>query len=60
LALYLSALVSILGKKVTIAAIYNDNNNNNMILMDIKKLKAIEPTEEAYKRLRASAIIRRG
>jgi hypothetical protein len=49
-----------LGKKVTIAAAYDDDDSESLILMDIKELKATEPTEEAYKRLRASATARRG
>jgi hypothetical protein len=60
LALYSSASVGTLGKKVTIAAIYDDNNSESLILMDAKELIATEPTEEAYKRLRASATARRG
>jgi hypothetical protein len=52
--------VGTLGKKVTIAAVYNDNNSKSLILIDIEELKATEPTEEAYERLRASATARRG
>jgi hypothetical protein len=60
LALYLSTLVSILSKKVIITAVYNNNNSESLILIDIKELKAIKLIEEAYKHLRASAIIKRG
>jgi hypothetical protein len=48
------------GKKVTIAAAYDDDDSESLILMDIEELKATEPTEEAYERLRASATARRG
>ena len=67
LALYLdywlfnpTALANVLGKKVTITAIYNDDNSKSLILINIEELKATEPTEEAYERLRASATARRG
>jgi hypothetical protein len=60
LALYLSTLINILSKKVIITTIYNNNNNKSLILINTKELKVIKLMKEAYKYLKASAIIKRG
>jgi hypothetical protein len=54
------ALVNTLSKKVIITAIYNNDNNKSLILINAKELKTTELIKEAYKHLKASAIIRRG
>ena len=59
-ALYLSALAGVVGKRVTIAAAYDDDNGYSLTALDIKDLQALEEKEQAFKRLRASSTLRGG
>jgi hypothetical protein len=59
-ALYSSASAGVIGKRVTIAAAYDDNNGYSLTASDIKDLQALEEKEQAFKRLRASSTLRGG
>jgi hypothetical protein len=59
-ALYSSALAGVIGKRVTIAATYDDDDDYSLTASDIKDLQALEEKEQAFKRLRASSTSRGG
>jgi hypothetical protein len=59
-ALYLSASAGVAGKRVTIAAVYDNNDSYSLTTSDIKDLQALEEKEQAFKRLRASSTLRGG
>jgi hypothetical protein len=48
------------GKRVTIAAVYDNNDSYSLTTSDIKDLQALEEKEQAFKRLRASSTLRGG
>jgi hypothetical protein len=59
-ALYSSALAGVAGKRVTIAAAYDNDDGYSLTASDIKDLQALEEKEQAFERLRASSTSRGG
>jgi hypothetical protein len=60
LAPYSTTLAGIAGKRVTIAAVYNNDNGYSLTTEDIEDIGAMEQAEQAFDRLRASSTSRRG
>jgi hypothetical protein len=59
-ALYSSASAGVAGKRVTIAAAYDDDDGYSLTASDIEDLQALEEKEQAFERLRASSTSRGG